>query len=76
MRIVVVDSGRKILDNSSEAAHLFPVVFRRRAADAITEFDQALRELVGGGTTTSRQRLRDASDRLLRILARVLIETE
>ncbi|MDB5409499.1 MAG: hypothetical protein JWL84_4411 [Rhodospirillales bacterium] len=67
-----------MLDNnfSSETAHLFPMVFRHRAADAIMEFDEALRELVGAGTITARERLRDASDQLMQILARVLIETD
>jgi hypothetical protein len=67
-----------ILDDriSFRSFDMFPGSLRYRAADATQEFNAALSELGNQGTATQRERLHQACDRLIQIVARVLIDTE
>jgi hypothetical protein len=67
-----------ILDNRLRfrSFDMFPGSLRYRAADATQEFNAAFSEMRDEGTATQRERLHEACDRLIRIVARVLIETE
>jgi hypothetical protein len=42
----------------------------------MSRFEDALRQIANGGTPAERRRMQNAADDLMRILARVLIETE
>jgi hypothetical protein len=59
-----------------DPAKLFESAFRRKAAAATNEFEGALHDLVGPGTTAERARLRDAARVLMHMVARVLIQME
>lgn len=60
---------------NAESALCNPALLTRVAA-ATSEFNIALRELVGPGTPGERERLRMAATALMRVLARVLLQTE
>jgi hypothetical protein len=55
---------------------LFEAGFRKSACSTMDEFETALLRLCGKGSAAERADLRKCADRLIRIVARVMIRTE
>jgi hypothetical protein len=55
---------------------LYHPTFRAKAASALEEFDEAFRGLGGSGTRAERERLKRATDDLMRILVGTMVHLE
>jgi hypothetical protein len=78
--IIQVSSGflGGIVDNhlTGEAVELFDADFRRKAAAAIGEFEEALGAIRADRSPAEKRMMREAARDLMKIVARVLVRSE